>query len=71
MSGMAETGRCVATNPAGARCILGATHGNVDHLWASDSYLLGMLQSVVAAYLAGECDRDLLAQTLAETGGER
>lgn len=67
---MTAEGRCVATNPGGARCILGATHGNDGHLWASDSYLLGKLQAVVAAYLAGECDRDLLAQTLAETEGE-
>lgn len=68
---MSAAGRCVATNTAGAGCLLDATHGNDGHVW-SDSrdrwpFLLGMLQSAVTMYLAGQVDRDFLARTLAET----
>ncbi len=67
--------RCVATNPAGARCLYGAVHGgavhgNSGHLFADDPnrypFLLGKLQSAVTMFLAGTADRDFLADTLAE-----
>ncbi len=67
--------RCVATNPAGARCIFESTHGNSFHLWADSvdrfPYWLGTLQNAVEAYLAGRVDRGFLARTLAETEPER
>jgi hypothetical protein len=63
--------RCVATNPAGARCLYQADHGNIGHLFAGDplvhSFMLGKLQTAVAQFLAGETDREFLARALAET----
>lgn len=69
MSGT-EAGRCVGHDARGAHCILRSTHVG-SCVFVSDSYLLGKLQAAVTIYLAGECDRDLLAQTLAETEGDR
>ncbi len=67
--------RCVATNPAGARCLYRADHGNSNHLFAddqhADSFRLGQLQEAVRGYLAGRANRDFLADTLSETEAER
>jgi hypothetical protein len=62
--------RCVATNPAGARCTLGATHGNDGHAYATADYHLGKLQEAVRGYLAGEASRDFLARIHAEVESE-
>ncbi len=65
------TGRCVATNPAGAQCLYGAVHGNSGHLFADDPdrypFLLGHLTMAVTLYLDGKVDRAFLAGALAET----
>lgn len=70
-----DTGRCVATNPAGARCLFHATHGNDDHVFADDprrdSFDLGKLQEAVRGYIAGRSSQDWLAGVLAETEAER
>lgn len=67
---MAATGRCVATNPAGARCILDATHGNDNHAWATADFHLGRLSEAVKGYLERGASRDFLARTLAEVDAE-
>jgi hypothetical protein len=64
------TPRCVATNPAGARCILDATHGNEGHAWATADYHLGKLQAAVKGYLVGTMDRAFLARIHAEVESE-
>jgi hypothetical protein len=68
-----KAGRCVATNPAGARCLYRADHGNGNHLFADDrdryAYHYGHLAATVEAFLAGAsgADRDALAGALADT----
>ncbi len=62
--------RCVATNPAGARCLYDSVHGNSGHLWGDDPhrypFLLGKLQGAVEGFLVGRVDRDWLARVHAE-----
>jgi hypothetical protein len=67
---MAMTGRCVATNTAGARCILDATHGNDNHAWATADFHLGRLSEAVKGCLERGASRDFLARTLAEVDAE-
>lgn len=67
---MTAEGRCVTTNPAGARCILGAAHGNDDHAWATADFHLGRLSEAVKGYLERGASRDFLARVLAEVDAE-
>lgn len=65
------TARCVATNPAGARCMFRGDHGNDGHLFADDrdagSFRYGSLAMAVDGFLAGRLDRAYLAAAFAET----
>lgn len=64
------TARCVATNPAGARCMYRGDHGNDGHLYAddrdADSFRYGRLSAAVRDFLAGDYDTVDLARTFRE-----
>lgn len=61
---------CVATNPAGARCVYRGDHGNDRHLFpddpGADSWRYGRLSAAVSDFLGGRSNLTALATIFVE-----